>query len=71
MISKKVIWESAEDTYTTAYVVSTFRDFEWTDRARYSTKKDAIYYARSLVQDALDEDDIILPARVTKVVSDW
>ena len=71
MISKKVIWESAEDTYTTAYVVSTFRDFEWTDRARYSTKKDAIYYARKLVRDELELEDIVLPARVTKVVSDW
>ena len=71
MISKKVIWESAEDTYTTKYLVQIFRDFEWSDLALYSTKKDAIYYARSLVQDALDEDDIILPARVTKVVSDW
>lgn len=71
MISKKVIWESVEDTYTTEYVVSTFSDFEWVERGRYSFKKDAINYARTLVRDALDEDDITLPARVTKVVSDW
>lgn len=71
MISKKVIWESAEDTYTTEYVVDTHHNFEWIERGRYSTKKDAIYYARTLVRDALEEDDIVLPARVTKVVSDW
>lgn len=70
-MTKKVVWQSIEDTYRTEYVVETHHDFEWIERGRYSTKKDAIYYARKLVQDALDEDDIILPARVTKVVSDW
>lgn len=70
-MSEKVVWDSKHE-YPTEYVVSFCYPYSpWTDTASFSTKDEAISYARTLIRTMLEEEDAEIRARVTKVVKDW